>query len=161
MPNAQQPFGKIANFVVNSRLRFARNFILAERTRLRSSQPRQATGRYNTFMKTLLTITFLILMPKISFAQKLLWQSINKNEKFKYEYSFTFDKEELDSVKGETIINLFPNEPMIYQINSEKQLTEEELSLIMKCVKDIPKENVKIDVSKCSERKKYYVSIQI
>ena len=112
-------------------------------------------------MKTLLTITFLILMPKISFAQKLLWQSINKNEKFKYEYSFTFDKEELDSVKGETIINLFPNEPMIYQINSEKQLTEEELSLIMKCVKDIPKENVKIDVSKCSERKKYYVSIQI
>ena len=28
--NAQQPFGKIANFVVNSRLRSARNFILVE-----------------------------------------------------------------------------------------------------------------------------------
>ena len=112
-------------------------------------------------MKPLLIITFLILMPKISFGQKLLWQSINKNQKFKYEYSFSFGKEELNSAKGEIIINPFPNEPIIYQINSKKELTEEELSLIMKCVKDIPKESGKINVSKCSKRKKYYVSIQI
>jgi hypothetical protein len=31
--------------VVNSRLRFARNFILAENNRFRSSQPRQAAER--------------------------------------------------------------------------------------------------------------------
>jgi hypothetical protein len=37
--------GKIANFVVNSRLRFARNIILVENNRFRSSQPRQAPGR--------------------------------------------------------------------------------------------------------------------
>jgi hypothetical protein len=43
---AQHAFGKIANFVVNSSLHFARNFILTERTRLRSSQPRQAPERY-------------------------------------------------------------------------------------------------------------------
>jgi hypothetical protein len=42
----QQPFGKIANFVVNSRLRSARNIILVENKRLRSSQPRQAAERY-------------------------------------------------------------------------------------------------------------------
>ena len=41
----QQRFCKIANFVVNSRLRFARNFILTENTRLRSSQPRKAAKR--------------------------------------------------------------------------------------------------------------------
>jgi Na+/H+ antiporter NhaB len=40
-----QPFGKIANFVVNSRSRFARNIILVENKRLRSSQPRQAAER--------------------------------------------------------------------------------------------------------------------
>jgi hypothetical protein len=38
--------GKIANFVVNSRLRSARNFILVENKRLRSSQPRQAAERW-------------------------------------------------------------------------------------------------------------------
>ena len=41
----QQPFGKIANFVVNSRLRSARNIILVENKRFRSSQPRQAAER--------------------------------------------------------------------------------------------------------------------
>jgi len=41
-----QAFGKIANYVVKSRLSFARNFILTENTRLRSSQPRQAPERY-------------------------------------------------------------------------------------------------------------------
>jgi len=41
----QQAFGKIANFVVNSRFRFARNFILTENNRFRSSQPRQAPKR--------------------------------------------------------------------------------------------------------------------
>ncbi|MFB9110566.1 hypothetical protein ACFFVK_18435, partial [Flavobacterium gyeonganense] len=39
----QQAFGEIANFVVNSRLHFARNFILTERTRLRSSEPSART----------------------------------------------------------------------------------------------------------------------
>jgi hypothetical protein len=42
---AEQPFGKIANFVVNSHLHFARNIILVENKRLRSSQPRQAAER--------------------------------------------------------------------------------------------------------------------
>ena len=42
----QQPFGKIASLVVNSRLRSARNIILLENKRLRSSQPRQAATRY-------------------------------------------------------------------------------------------------------------------
>ena len=32
--------------MVHSRLRFARNFILAESSRLRSSQPRKAAKRY-------------------------------------------------------------------------------------------------------------------
>ena len=41
----QQRFCEIANYVVNSCLSFARNFILAERTRLRSSQPRKAAKR--------------------------------------------------------------------------------------------------------------------
>tara|TARA_R110000868_G_scaffold199656_2_gene446253 strand:+ start:1293 stop:1463 length:171 start_codon:yes stop_codon:yes gene_type:complete len=35
--------------VVNSRLRFARNIILVENKRLRSSQPRQAAKRYPTY----------------------------------------------------------------------------------------------------------------
>ena len=41
----QQRFCEIANFVVNSRSRFAINFILAESSRLRSSQPRKAAKR--------------------------------------------------------------------------------------------------------------------
>jgi hypothetical protein len=47
----QQPFLAIANFVVKSHFRFARNFILAESSRLRSSQPRKAAKRYMPFLK--------------------------------------------------------------------------------------------------------------
>jgi len=42
----QHTFGAIANFVVNSRSRFARNIILVENNQFRSSQPRQAPERY-------------------------------------------------------------------------------------------------------------------
>jgi hypothetical protein len=42
----QQRFAKMAKYVVNSRLFFARNFILTENTRLRSSPLLQATRRY-------------------------------------------------------------------------------------------------------------------
>ena len=42
----QQRFAKMAKYVVNSRLYFARNFILAERSRLRSSPLLQAAKRY-------------------------------------------------------------------------------------------------------------------
>jgi len=41
----QHTFGAIANFVVNSRSRFARNIILVENNQFRSSQPRQAPER--------------------------------------------------------------------------------------------------------------------
>jgi hypothetical protein len=41
----QQPFGKIANFVVNSRLRFARNIILVENKQFRTSQLLEAAER--------------------------------------------------------------------------------------------------------------------
>ena len=41
----QQRLCEITNSVVNSRLCFARNFILAESSRLRSSQPRKAAKR--------------------------------------------------------------------------------------------------------------------
>jgi hypothetical protein len=41
----QQRFCEIAKYVVNSNLSFARNFILAEKSRLRSSQPRKAAKR--------------------------------------------------------------------------------------------------------------------
>ena len=41
----QQPFGEIANYMVNSRLSFARNLVVTENTQLRSSQPRQASRR--------------------------------------------------------------------------------------------------------------------
>jgi hypothetical protein len=41
----QQPFCEIANFVVNSRLHFARNLVVTENTRLGSSQPRKALER--------------------------------------------------------------------------------------------------------------------
>lgn len=54
--------------MVNSRLRFARNFILAERTRLRSSQPRQAAKRWQQFLKQydmlrtfIFTLSFIFL----------------------------------------------------------------------------------------------------
>ena len=47
----QQPFGKIANSVVNSHLHFARNLVVTENIRLRSSQPRQSAKRYHTFLK--------------------------------------------------------------------------------------------------------------
>jgi len=48
----QQRFCKIAKYVVNSLKSFARNFILAEKTRLRSSQPRQAAKPCKTLKKT-------------------------------------------------------------------------------------------------------------
>ncbi len=54
-PKRQQPFGVIANFIVKSSLYFARNFILAETSRLRSSQPRQAAKRYAPLQKNRLT----------------------------------------------------------------------------------------------------------
>ena len=38
-------FCEIANYVVNSRLSFARNLVVTENTRLRSSQPRKARER--------------------------------------------------------------------------------------------------------------------
>lgn len=41
----QQPFCEIANYLVNSRLSFARNLVVTENTRLRSSQPRKALER--------------------------------------------------------------------------------------------------------------------
>jgi len=43
--NAQQAFGKIANFVVNSRLNSQEILSLTENNRFRSSQPRQAPER--------------------------------------------------------------------------------------------------------------------
>jgi hypothetical protein len=43
-PICQHTFGAIANFAVNSRLRFERNFIFERKYRFRSSQPRQATN---------------------------------------------------------------------------------------------------------------------
>ena len=50
--NCPQPrFVKMAKYVVNSYLTFARNFSLAERYRLRSSQPRKATGRSQSLKK--------------------------------------------------------------------------------------------------------------
>ena len=42
----QQRFCEIAKYVVSSSLSFARNFILAEKSRLRTSQPRKAAKRY-------------------------------------------------------------------------------------------------------------------
>ena len=42
---AQHTFCEIANYVVNSRLSFARNLVVTENTRLRSSQPRKARER--------------------------------------------------------------------------------------------------------------------
>jgi hypothetical protein len=47
--NAQQAFGKIANFVVNTRLFLARILSLIENNRFRSSQPRQAPERCKRF----------------------------------------------------------------------------------------------------------------
>ena len=41
----QHTFCEIANYVVNSRLSFARNLVVTENTRLRSSQPRKARER--------------------------------------------------------------------------------------------------------------------
>ena len=41
----QHTFCEIANYVVNSRLSFARNLVVTENTRLRSSQPRKAWER--------------------------------------------------------------------------------------------------------------------
>jgi hypothetical protein len=41
----------MAKYVVNSRLSFARNFILAEKSRLRSSPLLQAAIRYGAFKK--------------------------------------------------------------------------------------------------------------
>ncbi|MCW2119865.1 hypothetical protein [Flavobacterium sp. 7A] len=38
----------IANYVVNSRLSFARNFVVTEKPRFRSSQPRKAWERWQT-----------------------------------------------------------------------------------------------------------------
>ena len=45
-PNRQQRFCEIAKYVVNSYLSFARNLVVTENTRLRSSQPRKAAKRY-------------------------------------------------------------------------------------------------------------------
>ena len=42
----QQRLQEMANFVVSSRSRFARNFILAENTQFRSSPPLVAAERY-------------------------------------------------------------------------------------------------------------------
>ena len=42
----QHTFCEIANYVVNSRLSFARNLVVTENIRLRSSQPRKARERY-------------------------------------------------------------------------------------------------------------------
>ncbi len=41
----------MSGLVQNSRLHFARNFILLENKRLRSSQPSQAAERYMLFLK--------------------------------------------------------------------------------------------------------------
>ena len=42
----------MAKYVVNSRLFFARNFILAEKSRLRSSPLLQAAKRWAIYLKT-------------------------------------------------------------------------------------------------------------
>jgi hypothetical protein len=49
--NAQQRFAKMAKYVVNSRLSFARTFILAEKLWFRSSQPRKAANRCPQYEK--------------------------------------------------------------------------------------------------------------
>ncbi|WP_035664767.1 hypothetical protein, partial [Flavobacterium sp. ACAM 123] len=48
----QQRFAKMARYVVNSRLSFARNFILAENNRLRSSPLMQAAKRCAKYKAT-------------------------------------------------------------------------------------------------------------
>ncbi len=53
MAIAQQRFAKIAKYVVNSRLSFARNFILAENNRSRSSPLLQAATRCTRLMPKL------------------------------------------------------------------------------------------------------------
>jgi hypothetical protein len=47
----QHTFCEIANYVVNSRLSFARNLVVTENTRLRSSQPRKAWERWWQFSR--------------------------------------------------------------------------------------------------------------
>ena len=47
----------MAKYVVNSRLSFARNFILAEKSRLRSSPLLQAAKRYGQVAPTFLLLT--------------------------------------------------------------------------------------------------------
>ena len=77
--NAQQRFAKMAKYVVNSRLSFARYFILAEKSRLRSSPLLQAAKRYlqtkqtivNRIKKIVLILTLLLGVNTNCMAQEI------------------------------------------------------------------------------------------
>jgi len=92
-------------------------------------------------------------------GQKLLWESYDKKAKFKYVYCFNLEPKIDSQLKNEMKSAVTDN--TIYQINSKKKLRIEEIELIMDCVKKTRDENGHYNSYKCTNWKKYEVSIQI
>lgn len=97
-------------------------------------------------MKKLIIISVLLIVGLNGFGQKWHLNEVNEESKYKYEYWFQFE----DNVDSNWI------DLTIYQINSKKKLSENTIIEIMDCVRED-----KSNPYKCTERKKYLISMHI
>lgn len=109
-------------------------------------------------MKFLLfQLTLILFISQYTFGQKLLWQSIDKTGTYKFVYCFTLNNE-TDSVSTDAK-RIF--DTTIYQINSKEELSPMKIAEIMKCVKNAKNADGRVHSFECSEKKRFYVSMQI